>query len=365
MLRLRFLKNFDWILCIATLLLVSIGIAVLYSTTLNMVGGSGEAIKQLSYALIGFVLFFAFAVFDYRLLKGYTAPIYLFMIFMLVILFFVGKTTMGATRWIDLGFFQIQPSEIAKLFMIIIMAKYFAAHHEVMNKPKHIVRSFIFMIIPLALVAAQPDLGTSIVFIIIWLSMVLVSNIKKIYVFIMGVLGIGALPFAWIFLADYQKDRMLTFINPSSDPQGTGWNINQALIAIGSGRFFGRGLGHGPQSQLNFIPEKHTDFIFAALAEELGFLGVILFLGLFLVIILRGVRAAVNSKDLFGMYLATGIVAVIFFHVFVNVGMNVGIMPVTGIPLPLTSYGGTSVLITLMSLGLLESVIMRYKKIDF
>lgn len=365
MLKFRFLKNFDWILLIATVLVLAIGIAVLYSTTLNMTGGSGEAIKQLIYALIGLLLFFLAASFDYRLLKGYTAPLYLFVIFMLVILFFVGKNISGATRWIDFGFFQLQPSEIAKIFMIIVMAKYFAVHHEVMNKFKHIARSFIFMLIPLILVAAQPDLGTSIVFIIIWLSMVLVSNIKKLYVAAIGVLGIGAMPLIWIFLADYQKQRILTFLNPAGDPQGAGWNVTQALIAIGSGRFLGRGLGHGPQSQLNFIPEKHTDFIFAAMAEELGFLGVMVFLSLFLVIIIRGIRAAFSAKDLFGTYLATGIVAMIFFHVFVNVGMNIGIMPVTGIPLPLTSYGGTSVLVTLASIGILESIIIRYKKIDF
>src|SRR3972149_8723161 len=365
MLKLRFLKNFDWILFAAIFLLLAMGISVLYSTTLNMVGGSGEALKQLIYAGIGLVLFFLVSSLDYRLLKGYTSFMYIFVLVMLAFLLFYGKTAMGATRWFDFGFFQLQPSEIAKLMMIIIMAKYFAANHEYMNKFKHIVRSFIFMFIPLVLVAMQPDLGTAIVFIMIWIFMVFVSNIKKLYVAFMGVLGLGSLPVIWTFLADYQKQRVLTFINPSVDPKGTGWNISQALIAIGSGRFFGRGLGHGPQSQLNFIPEKHTDFIFAAMAEELGFLGIMVFLGLFLVIIIRGIRAAVNSKDLFGMYLATGIVAMILFHVFVNVGMNIGIMPVTGIPLPLTSYGGTSIIITLVSVGILESIIMRYKKIDF
>lgn len=365
MFKLKFLKNFDWILFVATVLLLAMGVSVLYSTTLNMVGGSGEAIKQLIYASIGLVAFFVASTFDYRLLKAYTSFLYLIILGALIILFFVGKTAMGATRWIDLGFFQLQPSEIAKIFMIIIMAKYFAVHHESMNKFKHILRSFIFILIPILLVAAQPDLGTSIVFIVIWLSMVLVSNIKKIYVFSMGIGGLMIMPIAWQFLADYQKQRVLTFMDPSNDPKGAGWNVTQAMIAIGSGRFFGRGLGHGPQSQLNFIPEKHTDFIFAAMAEELGFLGVIVFMGLFLVIILRGIRAAVNSKDLFGMYLATGITAMIFFHVFVNIGMNIGIMPVTGIPLPLTSYGGTSVIVTLVSLGILESIIRRYKKIDF
>lgn len=365
MLKFRFLKNFDWILFAAIFLLLAIGVSVLFSTTLNMVGGSGEALKQLIYAGIGLILLFLFSTFDYRLLKGYTAFMYIFVLGMLGFLFIYGKTVMGATRWIDFGFFQLQPSEIAKLMMIIIMAKYFSSNHEYMNKFKHIVRSFIFMFIPLILVAMQPDLGTAVVFIVTWLSMVFISNIKKIHTAFIGILGISFLPVIWTFLADYQKQRVLTFMNPTADPKGAGWNISQALIAIGSGRFFGRGLGHGPQSQLNFIPEKHTDFIFAAMAEELGFLGVAVFLGLFLLIILRGIRTAVNSKDLFGMYLATGITAMILFHVFINVGMNIGIMPVTGIPLPLTSYGGTSIIVTLVSVGILESIIMRYKKIDF
>lgn len=346
-------------------MLLALGISVLYSTTLNMTGGAGEALKQSMYAAIGLALFFIFASVDYRFLKGYSGLLYIFVVGMLVVLFFVGKSAKGATRWIDLGFFQLQPSEIAKLFMVIIMAKYFAVHHEYMNRFKHIARSLIFMSIPLVLVAMQPDLGTSMVFIVIWLSMVFVSNIKKIYLGMMGLGAIAIMPLAWTFLADYQKQRMLTFINPANDPKGAGWNVSQAMIAIGSGKFLGRGLGHGPQSQLNFIPEKHTDFIFAAMAEELGLLGVSVFLALFFVIILRGIRAAMHSKDLFGMYLATGITAMIFFHIFVNVGMNIGIMPVTGIPLPLTSYGGTSILITLISLGILESIIMRYKKIDF
>lgn len=347
------------------MLLLAMGIAVLYSTTQNMTGDSSEALKQLIYAVIGVFALFLASSFDYRMLKGYTPFLYLFMLGMLIILFFVGKTAMGATRWIDLGFFQLQPSEIAKIFMIIIMAKYFSVNHEVMNKFKHIAKSFVFILIPILLVAAQPDLGTSIVFIVIWLSMVLVSNIKKIYVFAMGMVGLLSLPLVWQFLAGYQKERILTFINPAADAQDAGWNVTQAMIAIGSGRFFGRGLGHGPQSQLNFIPEKHTDFIFAAMAEELGFLGVMVFLSLFLVVILRGIRTAMYAKDLFGMYLATGITAMIFFHVFTNVGMNIGIMPVTGIPLPLTSYGGTSIIVTLASIGILESIIRRYKKIDF
>lgn len=346
-------------------LLLAIGISILYSTTLTMVGGSGEALKQLIYALIGIVIFFLVTFFDYTLLKRYSSILYIVEIVMLAVLFFVGKQTMGATRWIELGFFQLQPSEIAKILMILVLAKYFSVNHDVMDKPKHIIRSFIFMAIPLVMVAAQPDLGTAFIFFVIWLSMFIVSNAKKIYLVYAGVAGVISLPIVWRFLKDFQKHRIEVFLDPSNDPQGAGWNITQAKIAIGSGNFLGRGLGHGPQSQLNFIPEKHTDFIFAAMAEEMGFLGVMVFLGLFLTVILRGIRIAQHSKDLFGMYLAVGIVAMIFFHVFINVGMNIGLMPVTGIPLPLVSYGGTSLVVILASLGLLESIARAHRKLDF
>jgi len=363
--KLTIFKKFDWILFISVILLLAIGISILYSTTLSMIGEEGEALRQLIFALIGLAFFFGASFLDYTLLKRFSRILYLIELGFLVVIFVLGKTAMGATRWIDLGFFQLQPSEIAKLLMIIVLAKYFAENHEYMNKPKHIAKSFIFMAIPLLLVALQPDLGTAFIFLVIWLSMVIVSNINKVYLAYAGVGGVLSLPIIWQFLADYQKHRIEVFIDPSKDPTGTGWNIKQALVAIGSGGFIGRGLGHGPQSQLNFIPEKHTDFIFAALAEEMGFLGVSVLLGLFLTVVLREVRIAKDSKDLFGMYLSVGIVAFIFFHVFVNVGMNVGLMPVTGIPLPLISAGGTSVIIILTAIGLLQSVSRRSKKLEY
>lgn len=354
--KLQLLKRYDWVFTVSVIFLLAIGISILYSTTLNMAGGSGEALKQLVYASIGLILFFLASKFDYTFLKKFSGIFYVIMVLLLVSLFFYGKTAMGATRWIDLGFFQIQPSEIAKLLMVVVMAKYFSEHHEVMDKPKHVFKSLVFMAIPLGLVALQPDLGTSAVFLIIWLSMVLVSRINKKYLLALGLAGLLLLPVAWSFMADYQKKRVEVFLNPAADPMGAGWNLNQAQIAIGSGGFWGRGLGHGPQSQLNFLPEKHTDFIFAAMAEEMGYLGVTVFLGLFAVVIFRSIKIAQNSKDLFGMYLTTGIAAFLFFHLFVNVGMNTGIMPVTGIPLPLISYGGTAVIIVLTSLGLIQSV---------
>lgn len=318
------------------------------------------------FAGIGLVGLILLARMDYRGLKKYSGILYLLTIIMLVSTKFLGVREFGATRWISLGFFQFQPSELAKVFMVIVMAKFFAENVEQMHRPQVFAKSVVYIGIPTLLVALQPDLGTALTFAIVWGAMLLVSNIKKRYV--LGVAGVTALAMPIVydfFLKDYQKHRILTFLNPAADPTGTGWNVAQAKIAIGSGQFWGRGLGHGPQSQLNFVPFKHTDFIFAALAEEMGFVGAFAVILLFGVILYRILKIAMLSRDYFGMFLATGIFAMLFFHIFINIGMNLGIMPVTGIPLPLVSSGGTSVVITLFCIGILESVYIRYKKIDF
>ncbi len=361
----RFIKNFDWVILVATVLLLGFSIAIIFSTTFSMSGSGEETLQQAIFAVIGLVALFVIAKTDYRSFKNYSAILYLATIIMLLVVRFVGTTTLGATRWIDIGFFQFQPSELAKVFMIIVMAKFFAERQEEMRQLKTLFRSLLYMAIPTGLVMLQPDLGTALTFMVIWISMVAISNARKIYLVGLFVLGIAASPVVYEFLRDYQKKRLLTFFNPTADPMGSGWNVNQAMIAIGSGQWTGRGLGHGPQSQLNFLPFKHTDFVFAALAEEMGFVGAAAVIALFAVILYRGIRTAMLARDYFGMYLATGICAMLFFHVFINIGMNIGLMPVTGIPLPLVSSGGTSIIITLASIGLLESIILRYKKIDF
>ncbi|MDD3678997.1 MAG: FtsW/RodA/SpoVE family cell cycle protein, partial [Patescibacteria group bacterium] len=187
----------------------------------------------------------------------------------------------------------------------------------------------------------------------------------RIYITLFGVLGLASLPVIWNFLRDYQKDRVFTFLNPLADPMGAGWNVNQAMIAIGSGQIWGRGLGHGTQSQLNYIPEKHTDFIFAMLAEEMGFVGVSLLLILLFIVMYRGLKITILARDFFGTYMAIGILAMFFVHILINIGMNLGIMPVTGIPLPFISYGGTAIVVNLAAVGILLSIFRRYKKIDF
>jgi rod shape determining protein RodA len=361
----RLIKNFDWVLILAAFLLLGFSFAIIYSTTFSMAGGS-EALLQIIFAGVGLVGLVLMARTDYRIFKKFSGIIYITTLVMLVVTYLLGHNALGATRWINVFGFQFQPAELAKIFMIIVMAKFFSENVEQMHQPKIFLKSVVYIGIPTILVAIQPDLGTALTFVIIWGAMLLVSNIKKRYVAgMVGLVGLAMVPVYKYLLHPYQKLRILSFLHPTADPMGSGWNVNQAIIAIGSGQFWGRGLGHGPQSQLNFLPFEHTDFVFASLAEEMGFVGAFAVILLFGAILYRAIRIAMLSRDYFGMFLATGIFAMLFFHIFVNIGMNLGIVPVTGIPLPLVSYGGTSIVITLFSIGILESIYIRYKKIDF
>lgn len=358
--------GFDWILIFATLLLFIIGVIVIYSTTFKIAStGLKDFISQLIFGGIGFILLFIFGLIDYRVFKNFSAIFYVLMIILLGAVLVFGRTAGGATRWLNLGFTHIQPAEIAKLLFIMIMAKYFSEHNLQMKTFRYIIFSFLYALIPLILVALQPDLGTAIVFLVVWFSMLLFSQARRLHIFSLTSAGVLMLPFAWFFLKDYQKKRILTLFNPSIDPLGSGWNIKQAMIAIGSGRFFGRGLGRGSQSQLNFLPAQHTDFIFAVLSEEMGFLGTILVLVLFLIFLLRSLRITFLARDNFGMFLGIGITGMFFFHILINIGMNLGIMPVTGIPLPFVSYGGSSILISFIAVGILQSIVRRHKSIEF
>lgn len=361
---LRRLKNLDWILILVTLFLLILGIIVIYSTT-STTSGFTEARSQIIYAVLGFILMFLVAFLDYRFLKSFTHILYIIMIGFLIYVLVLGRISHGATRWINLGFFQLQPSELAKLIMVIVLAKYFSKKADRMANFSSFVISLIYTLVPVALVMAQPDLGTAMVLLAIWVGMILASQAKKIYIFGLGLITLISAPIAYEFLKDYQKKRILTFLNPSSDPQGAGYNVLQSTISVGSGKIFGRGLGHGPQSQLKFLPERYTDFIFSVLGEELGLAGGSILIILFFILISRIARVVRISSDNFGGYLAVGIATWILFQVFVNIGMNIGIMPVTGIPLPLISFGGSSTLVILISFGLLQSVLLRYKKLNF
>jgi rod shape determining protein RodA len=277
------------------------------------------------------------------------------------------RAVLGAQRWISLGFFQFQPSEFAKLVLIVVLAKFFADNYDRLEQPKYLALSLAYVAVPVALVMKQPDLGTALVLMVIWLAMALVSRVRKLHLAILGGAALVMLPFGLKLLKPFQRARLETFINPTADPLHTGYNAVQSTITVGSGQVFGRGLAAGSQSQLNFLPPlaQHTDFIFAVLGEKMGFVGASLLIFLFGVLFYRGFRIAYRAQDRFGMFLATGIVAMLVFHVFINVGMNMGIAPVTGIPLPFVSYGGTALIVGLVAVGLLESVAVRRKKLQF
>jgi rod shape determining protein RodA len=367
MLKARFWRNFDWWLFGVTALLVLIGLLILYSITFKTSGASSPADvrNQVIYVLIGLAVMLGVAVVDYRVWSKLANWLYPLSLGLLVVVALVGHSALGATRWINFGIFQFQPSELSKLILIVALAKFFADRYDEMSQPQNLAISLLYLILPLGLVLAQPDLGTGLVLMVIWLVMALVARTRKVHILALLGAGLIALPAIVQRLKPYQRARLATFLNPTADPLRGGYNVVQATIAVGSGQLKGRGLAAGSQSQLNFLPSQHTDFIFAVLAEKLGFIGSLLLLALFTVLLLRALLVAYRARDRFGMFLGVGIATMFLFHVFINVGMNLGILPVTGIPLPFVSYGGTSLLVGMMAIGLLESIAIRHQKIQF
>lgn len=356
-------KKIDWIIVLLTMLLCALGLLVLYSSGIKAasVASQIDTSRQFFYVLFGFVLLLLFAKLDYRVLKNYALTLYGIMLATLLWVDLAGRTALGAQRWISIGFFQFQPSEFAKIFFIIALAKFYSRHYEQSSKLRYLMMALLYLALPLGLVLAQPDLGTGLVFIAIWTVMTFCSKVRKIYLFGLAALGLASLPLLISRLQTYQRNRLMTFINPASDPLGSGYNVSQAMIAVGSGGLFGRGLSAGSQSQLNFLPSQHTDFIFAVLAEKLGFVGGAVMLSLFIALIIRSILVATKSRDNFGTFLVIGICTMLLFQLLINVGMNMGIMPVTGIPLPFISAGGSSMLVSMIGIGIVLSVGARKK----
>lgn len=354
-------------LLVATLLLTIAGVMVLYATTVKATGVSTDvdARNQLIFAILGVLGLAVVTVIDYRLWMRLTGIAYAASIILLLVVDIAGQTALGATRWINLGFFQFQPSELVKIVLVLVLAKLLSQNYDRLEQPKYLIQSILLTALPVGLVLVQPDLGTALVLLAIWFMMILVSPVPKGYVLALIVAGLLFVPIGLHFLQPYQRDRLTTFINPAADPLGRGFNVVQASIAVGSGQMYGRGLAAGSQSQLNFLPSQHTDFIFAVLAEKLGFVGAVLILALFTLLIARMIIIAYRSRDRFGMFIGVGVATMFLFHVLVNVGMNMGIMPVTGIPLPFISYGGTSLIVALAAIGLVQSIAVRHKKISF
>lgn len=302
--------------------------------------------------------------FDYKILQRYGNHFYVFNLILLILVMLIGQTALGAQRWIALGPISIQPSEFSKLIMIIALAALMEKRGRIRSL-SDLTPVAGYVLVPFLLVLKQPDLGTSLVFLAIFFGMVFVAGIRLRILFGIFGLGLAAMPVLWHFLKDYQKMRIMVFMDPNVDPLGAGYHIIQSKIAIGSGLLFGKGLFGGTQSQLNFLPENHTDFIFSVVGEELGFVGCAVLLLLYLIVLWRGIKIAQDASDTFGRLLAVGITSMIAFHVLVNVGMTMGIMPVTGIPLPLMSYGVSSLTTNIMAIAILLNIQLRRQKLLF
>ena len=347
----------DWPISLISILLLSIGILVIYSSSQEL------AIQQLLFVLVGMVIFLFISQFDYRILKNFTLIFYLFILIILVIVEILGIETRGSVRWIPLGIFNIQPSEFAKPALILLLSNFWAN-----NLPdwRNIGISFLWTLPAVLLILKQPDLGSAMTIISIWLGLLLVSGISIKKIGILTLIIVFMTPISWFFLHDYQRQRVLGFLTPGIDPLGRGYNLIQSTIAVGSGGFFGRGLGRGTQSRLQFLPEFRTDFIFASISEELGFIGSSLIVILYFSSLSYILRISERVSDKFGFLIIFGTISMFAFQVFVNIGMNIGLLPITGITLPLISYGGSSLIATLLSLGMVASCarVQRGKRVD-
>lgn len=362
--RLRW-RHFDFWLTAALILLLAMGLAMVYSATRNTEGLEDSTRRQAIFVAIGLALMFALATVDYGLLEPITGGIYALVIAALVAVLVIGRVTHGAQRWIDLGFMLFQPSEFAKLALVIFLARYFSEHSEDIKSGRVFLVSLGVALLPMILIYLQPDLSTALLLGAIWLGMAAIAGVNMAYVGALAGAGLVAAPAIWYSLHDYQRLRVLAFINPAADPQGTGYNVGQAMIAIGSGGWLGKGFASGTQSQLHFLRVRHTDFIFSVLAEELGFVGALVLFALLGLLLWRLIRVAGVARDRFGELIAVGMAVYIFVQAAVNIAMNMALIPATGIPLPFVSFGNNALLSLLLGLGLVQSVALRHKKLDF
>ncbi|MFH1171661.1 MAG: rod shape-determining protein RodA [bacterium] len=364
---LTYARSLDWVLVGIVLILLAYGLVILYSLTLNVSSQNVAAFwNQLWYVGIGIVVFFLASFLDYRYLRSYAWVLFGVGILLLIALRIFGTEIRGIRSWFVLGGVTFQPVEIIKIILVIFLVRYFTDHGNELYRIRHLLVSGAATGIFLLLIILQPDLGSALILLGTFLALVLLVNIRRSHLLVLFVLLAIVAVVSWLFLLQgYQRDRILTVLDPSRDPLGRGYNAKQALVAIGSGRFFGRGLGLGSQSQLNFLPEQKTDFIFAVIAEELGLVGASALLGLYAWLLFRIYRIASQCSNDFGAYLVFGIGLVIFIQMLMNVGMNLGLLPVAGVPLPFVSAGGSSLIAMLFAMGVVQSVALRSRQFSF
>jgi rod shape determining protein RodA len=344
-----------WLFVLTLCLTTGVGIAMLYSAA----GGSMQpwAIRQLVRFFVALGLMLLVAVSDLRLWLRCAYPFYIAGLLLLIVVDIAGSIGMGAQRWIDLGVINLQPSEVMKIALVLALARYFhGMASEDAGRPWRLIVPALMVLVPTALVLKQPDLGTAVMLLLAGAAVFFAAGVRLWMFAAAGVAGLAALPVAWQFLHDYQRRRVLTFLDPETDPLGSGYHILQSKIALGSGGLFGKGFMQGTQSHLNFLPEKQTDFIFTMLAEELGLVGSFGMLALYAIILAYCLAIAISAKSQFGRLLAIGITTTFFLYLFINMAMVMGLIPVVGVPLPLVSYGGTAIVSLMLGFGLVQCV---------
>ncbi|ACM21819.1 cell shape-determining N-acetylglucosaminyl-N-acetylmuramyl-(pentapeptide)-diphospho-undecaprenol flippase RodA [Geotalea daltonii FRC-32] len=358
----RLFTNFDWTLLTLVLLICGIGVVNIFSATASyQMAGPPYFIKQLYWITAGVTLCVLACSIDYHILDDIAYWVYGGVVLLLVAVLLIGKTSMGATRWLDLGFINIQPSEPMKIVVIMTFARFFS-RYPVFNglTLRDLIYPCMILGIPALLIMKQPDLGTAIMVILIASSMLLYVKVRWSAVVSIMLAAVPIFYLAWhYYLRDYQKARIITFLNPEQDPLKSGYHIIQSKIAVGSGGVLGKGFLHGTQSQLRFLPEQHTDFAFSVFSEEWGFVGCMTVLALYLFLVLWGLHIASRCNDRFGSLMAVGVTAMIFWHIVINMGMVIGLFPVVGVPLPFFSYGGTSMVTSMVGVGILLNISMR------
>lgn len=359
------LVRFEWAMMILSLLLCAVGLSLIFSATSPM-GDAGKTlvIKQITWCSFGLVLTAVFLFFDYRILERHATLFYVTILIILVSVWGLGKVTAGSRRWIEVGFMRFQPSEFAKIAVVVMLAKHLEGYVGRGGlEPIETLKPLALALLPAGLILLQPDLGTAGMVCLTSISMVLFVGVSRKTLMWFGGLVLGCAPVLYLFkdrvLHPYQRSRLLTYWNPEFDPLGAGYHIMQSQIAVGSGGLFGKGYMAGTQNQLMFLPVKHTDFIFSILAEEFGFIGCVTVLAFFTALLLRGLTISVKARDNFGVLVAFGCVAMLFWHVMVNIGMALGLLPVVGVPLTFLSYGGSSLLASFFAVAIIINVSMR------
>lgn len=360
----RIWRNFDFVLLGTTVLALIVGVAIVYSASHNISSIQNSAFRQAVFAAIGLAIGWVIAAVDYRLLDSFSIPLYILIVLLLVAVIVIGQITFNAQRSFDLGIIDLQPSELSKPLLIVVLAAFLAKREDKRSQFVTLLLSGILIAVPVLLIYQEPDLGTALVLIFVWGVMIFASGINWLLLGATLGGGLAAVPVMWFTMEEYMRQRIITFVNPAADPQSY-YNIRQALYAIGSGGWLGKGYLQGTQSQLHFLLVKHTDFVFSVLCEELGMLGALVLIVLLGVILMRMLRAAKLARDSFGRLICVGIAAWVFFQSAVNIGMNLNLLPVTGLPLPFISYGGSALMTILVSMGLVQSVILRHRKIEF